>query len=34
MWDIILHILDKSGADEAATIVIEALKEFFGSFEK
>ncbi len=30
MWDIILDILDKTGADEAAKITIQALKEFFG----
>ncbi len=29
MWDIILDILDKSGADEAAKIAIQAVKAFF-----
>lgn len=33
MWDIILHILEKAGADEAATIAIEAVKAFFESLK-
>lgn len=30
MWDIILDILDKADADEAAKIAIQAIKDFFG----
>ncbi len=33
MWDIILDILDKAGADEAAKIAIGAIKEFFEYFK-
>lgn len=33
LWDMILHILEKSGADEAATIAIEAVKAFFESLK-
>ena len=29
LWDIILHILGKADADEAASIAIEAIKAFF-----
>lgn len=30
LWDMILGILDESGADEAAKIAIRAVKKFFG----
>lgn len=29
IWDMILHILEKADADEAAKIAIEAIKAFF-----
>ena len=29
LWDMILHILEKAEADEAAKIAIEAINEFF-----
>ena len=33
LWDMILHILEKAGADEAATIAIEDIKAFFDSLK-
>ncbi len=30
IWDVILDILDKADADEAAKIAIQAVKDFFG----
>lgn len=34
LWDIILEILEKADADEAAVIAIEAIKKFFEGFGK
>lgn len=34
LWDIILHILDKADADEAAVIAIKAVQEFFDNLIK
>ncbi len=34
MWDIILDILDKADADEAAKIAIQAIKDFFEILKK
>ena len=33
LWNMILHILEKAGADEAAKIAIEAIKEFFNGLK-
>jgi len=33
LWGTILHIPEKAGADEAATIAIEAVKAFFDSLK-
>ena len=33
LWDMILQILEKAEADEAAKIAIEAIKEFFNGLK-